>query len=153
KNVGIAGERNDALLNARAARIVKADHGRAHAGGGVHNFDDLGGIGLRERSAKNSKVLRENKNQPPVDAAVSSDETIAIILLFSHSKFIGAMGNQAVGLFEAAFIEKEIDSLTGRHFAGFVLALAAFASAPFFGQLVAALHLLQLLLKVHGRGL
>ncbi len=49
KDIGVAGERDDALLDARAARIVQPDDRRADAHGGVHDGDDLGGIGLGQR--------------------------------------------------------------------------------------------------------
>src|ERR1700756_5003303 len=46
KNIGVAGERRHAFLNARAAGIVEANHGRAGAHGLVHNFANFQGIGF-----------------------------------------------------------------------------------------------------------
>ena len=60
------------------------------------------------------------------------------------------MGDEAVSLFEGAFVEQELDALARRHFAFFVLALAAFFSAAFFGQTIAAFQFLQFLFEVHG---
>ena len=49
------------------------------------------------------------------------------------------MGHEAIGLLERAFVEQELDALTGRHLAFFVLTLAAFFAATFFRELVTAL--------------
>ena len=80
KNVGVAGQRHHAFLNARAAGIVQPDHGRAHLRGQIHDLDDLAGIGFRQRSAEHGEVLGEDEDQPAFDAAVAGDETVAVDL-------------------------------------------------------------------------
>ena len=77
KDVGVAGERHDAFLNARAAGVVQADDGRADLRRQVHDLDDLGGVGFRERAAEDGEVLREDEDQAAVDAAVAGDEAVA----------------------------------------------------------------------------
>ena len=47
EDVGVSRERDDALLNARAAGIVETDDGRADAHGHVHHFHNLCGICFR----------------------------------------------------------------------------------------------------------
>ena len=78
EDVGVAGERHHAFLDARAAGVVQADDGRADLHGHVHDLDDLGGVGLGERSAEDGEVLREDEDQPAVDAAVAGDEAVAV---------------------------------------------------------------------------
>ena len=48
KDVGVAGQRHHAFLDACPARIIQADHRRAHFGCQVHDLDDLGGVGFGE---------------------------------------------------------------------------------------------------------
>src|ERR1035438_437008 len=60
------------------------------------------------------------------------------------------MGDEAVGLLEGAFVEKEINPLAGRHFAFFVLALAAFQPAAVFRQTIAEFQFLKFLFEIHG---
>src|SRR5712664_1004228 len=60
KNIGVAGERRNTFLNARAAGIVEANHGRADAHGLVHNLANFQRIGFRERAAEYGEVLRED---------------------------------------------------------------------------------------------
>ena len=78
ENVGIAGQRHHAFLDARAAGVVQADDGGAHLGGEVHDLDDLGGVGFGERAAENGEILREDEDQPALDAAVAGDEAVAV---------------------------------------------------------------------------
>ena len=48
KNVGIAGERGDPLLDPRTTRVVEANNRRADLHREVHNLADLCCIGLRQ---------------------------------------------------------------------------------------------------------
>jgi len=141
KNVGVAGERHDAFLNASAAGVVEADEGRTHFGGEIHNLDDFGGIGFGKRSAEDGEILGEDVDQAAFDAAVAGDEAVAVIFLFGHAKIGGAVGDQFVGFFEGAVVEQEVDALAGGELAFFVLAFAAGGSAAFFGEVIALLQL------------
>ncbi len=80
EDVGVAGERLHAFLDAGAAGIVEADDGSADAHGGVHDLDDLGGVGFRERAAEDGEVLGEDEDQAAFDAAVAGDEAVAVEL-------------------------------------------------------------------------
>ena len=66
KDVGVAGERQHAFLDARAAGIVEADDRRAHLHRQIHDLDDLRGVGLGERAAEDGEVLREGVGEPAV---------------------------------------------------------------------------------------
>ena len=153
KNVGVSGERHHAFLNARAAGVVQADHGRAHLCGEVHDLDDLGGVGFGERSAEDGEVLGEDEDEAAFDASVAGDEAVAVDLLLGHAEVVAAVRDQLVGLFEGAVVEQELDALAGRHLAFFVLALAALRSAAVFGELVAFLEFGDFLFEIHARGL
>ena len=52
EHVGIAAERGDAFLDARAARVVEADHRRADLHRLVHHLADLLGVRFRQRSRR-----------------------------------------------------------------------------------------------------
>ena len=77
KDVGVARERLDAFLNARATRVVEADHRRADAHRVVHDAHDLLRVSRAERAAEDGEVLREHEHAPPVDRAVSGDDAVA----------------------------------------------------------------------------
>ncbi len=151
EDVGVAGERHHAFLDARAAGIIQADDGSADAHGGVHDLDDFGGVGFRERSAEDGEVLGEDEDQTTLDASIAGDEAVAVKLLLFHAELVAAMGDELVGLFEGAFVEQELDALARRHLALLVLACAALFAAAGLGESVAALQFGQLLLKIHGR--
>ncbi len=138
KDVRIAGERDDALLNARAAGVVQPDDGRADAHGGVHDLDDLGGVGFRERAAEDGEVLGIDEDRAAIDGAVAGDEAVAGDALLIHAEIGGAVGDELVRLLEGAGIEQQLNALAGGELAGAVLALAAFGAAGLFGQGVAA---------------
>ena len=150
KNVGVAGQRHHAFLNARAAGIVQADHGRAHLRGQIHDLDDLAGVRLRERSAEDGEILREDIDQPAFDAAVAGDEAVAVRLLLGHAEVVAAVRDQLVGLFEGALVEQKLDALARRHLAFFVLALAALRASAFFGKLVALFQFCNFFFEIHG---
>ena len=138
-----------ALGNARAARIVQSNHRRAHLRGEIHNLDDLAGVGFGERSAEDGEILREDIDETAFDAAVAGDEAVSVRLLLGHAEVVAVVRDQFVGLFEGAFVQQEFDALARRHFAFFVLALAALGSAAIFGELVALLEFGNFLFEIH----
>ena len=120
EDVGVAGEGDDAFLDAGAAGVVEADDGGADAEGGVHDLDDLGGVGLGEGAAEDGEVLGEDEDDAAVDAAVAGDEAVAGDSLVGHAEVGGSVGYEFVGLFEGALVEEEVDALAGGELAGFV---------------------------------
>ena len=155
KNIGVTGERPHAFLNARAARIVQADHRRAVAHRQVHDLADFQGVGFRERAAEHGEVLRENVDQPPVDAPEAGDEAVAGRPLLLHPEIIAAVRDEFVELLERAFIEQQRDALARRELSGLVLALAAFRAAAGFRFGAAAAQFVEwiggMFFKSHGR--
>ena len=133
ENIGVARERHHAFLNARAARIVEPDHGRALAHREVHDLRDLRRVRFGKRAAENGEVLREDVDEPPVDAAVAGDESVARGPLLFHPEILAVVPDEFVQLLERAFIEQQIDALARAELARFVFAFAALRSAAFFG--------------------
>src|SRR5581483_1662095 len=136
KDIGVSRQRYNAFLNASPAGVVESDHRRTHLGRKIHNLDDFGCIGFRERSTKNSEVLCEDENQAALDSSVTSNETVAVVFLLSHSEIVSAMSDQLVCLFEGALVQQEVDAFTRRQFAFFVQAFAAMRSAAILGKLI-----------------
>ena len=147
EDIGVAAQRQHALLNARAAGIVETDDGRAVLHGMVHDLADLLRVGFRERAAEDSEILREDVDQAGVDVAVAGDEAIAGDDLLIHAEVAAAMGDELVELFEGAFVEEQFDALAGGELALLVLAVAAVVAAALLGRGVAAVELVEL---VHG---
>src|SRR5262249_48691585 len=129
KDIRVPAQRGDALLNARAARIVQADDRRAHLHGQVHDLDDLGRVGLRQRAAEHREVLRERVYAAAVHLPVAGDDAIARIELVGHPEVETAMGDELVGLLEGPRVEEKLDALAGGQLAGFVLPPAALFAA------------------------
>src|SRR5713226_5367621 len=121
KNVGITAETDDAFLYARAAGIVQADDRGADLHRQVHYFANLFGVRFREGAAKDSKVLREDKDFAAIDQAVGGDDSVAGIDFFLHPKVARAMFDQLIEFLKRAVIEQELDALARSQLAGGVL--------------------------------
>ena len=147
EDVGVAAEREDAFLDARAARIVEADDRRAIAHGHVHDLDDLRRVGFRQRSAKDREVLREGVDDAAVDAAVAGDDAVAGNDLRAHPEIGAAVRDQLVDLFERAGIEEPFHALARRELALLVLLAQPLFAAAELGE---TLELLKLFNWIHG---
>ena len=77
EHLGIAAERCDAFLNARAARIIQADHRRADLHRRVHHLADLHRVAFRHGAAEHGEILREDIDQPAVDRAAAGHHAVA----------------------------------------------------------------------------
>ena len=121
KDVGIAAKRNDALLDARATRIVDADKRTAIAQRQIHHLADLLGENLTKRAAENREVLREREDATTVDQAMTRDDTVAI------RTAIGQLGIAMLGitidLAKRAGVEQRLDALTRQALTASALAL------------------------------
>src|SRR6185437_14066415 len=139
------------FLNAGAARVVQPDQRRANAHGHIHDLHDLGSVGLGERAAKHGKVLREDEDKTAFDAAITSDESVARKLLRLHSEIRAAMGDEAVGLLERAFVQQKLNALARRELAFLMLPRAPLRPAARLGGSVALLQIVELLFQIHER--
>ena len=67
EDVAVGAERDDALLDARAARVVDADDRAADLGRQVHDLAHLLAHDLAERAAEDREVLAEDADRAAVD--------------------------------------------------------------------------------------
>ena len=77
EHVAVGAERDDALLDARAAGVVDADHRAADPRGQVHHLAHLLAHDLAERAAEDREVLREDAHAAAVDRAVAGHDRVA----------------------------------------------------------------------------
>ncbi len=139
EDVRVTAERQHTFLNARAAGVVEADHRRSGLHREVHDLDDLLRVGFRERAAEYGEVLREDERRATVDEAVAGDEAVAFDHLLIHAEIGAAVADEFVGFDEGAFIEQQIDALTGCEAAlGVDLRLALGSTASFGGSVASA---------------
>src|SRR3546814_7395484 len=86
EHVGIAAERGDAFLDARAAAVVQADDRRADQQRLVHDLADLFGMALRQRAAEDGEILAEDIDEAAVDRARPGDDAIPGNPLVLHAR-------------------------------------------------------------------
>ena len=77
EDLAVQAERDDALLDARAAALVDADDRAAGLHREVEDLDDLLAVHLAERAAEHGDVLAEHADRPAVDGAVAGDHAVA----------------------------------------------------------------------------
>jgi hypothetical protein len=90
-------------------------------------------MGLRERSAQNSEVLREHIDQAPVDGAITGHHTIAQEFLFVQTEIGASVRDQLPDLLKTALIEQQMDTFAGGKLALLMLCSDPFGTAPFQG--------------------
>ncbi len=146
EDVRVAGERHDAFLDPRAARVVQPDDRAALAHGQVHDLHDLRGVGLGEGPAEHREVLREGVDHAPLDAPEARDDAVAGDHLVLHPEVAAAVRDQLVELLEGAGVEQQFHPLAGRQLALLVLAPHPRLAAP---ELRRLLQLRQLFVLVH----
>ena len=122
KDIGVAAERQHPLLDPRATRVVQPDDRRPRRHRQIHDLDDLGGVGLRQRPAKDGEILREDVDETTIDAAAPGDDTITRYDPVLHPEVAAPMGDELVHLVERAGVEEQIDPLARGELAGGVLA-------------------------------
>ena len=133
EDVGVAAERDDALLDARAARVVEADHRRAVSHREIHHLADLLGERFAQRAAEHGEVLREDVDEPAVDAAVARDDAVAVDALLLEPEVVRAVNHEAVELDEAALVEQQVEPLARGELSLLVLRLQPRRSAAELG--------------------
>ena len=145
EDLGISAERNDALLNARAAGIVDADHRRASPQREIHHLADLLRVRLAERTSEYRKVLGEEKDLAAVDRRPSGKDSIAEKLFFVEPERVGAMNDEAVELGKRSIVDEGSDALARRALAAGALLFGRFAPGGLAGRLALAPQLVVLL--------
>src|SRR6185369_8367564 len=91
EDLRVARERDDALLDPRAARVVDPDQGAAVLRGQVHHLADLLGEDLREAAAEDREILREDADAAPEDRPVAGDDGVAVGPPLAHAELSLAM--------------------------------------------------------------
>ena len=123
EDLAVEAERDDTLLDARAAAVVDADHRAADLHGHVHDLDDLLAVDLAERAAEHRRVLGEHADRAAVDGALAGDDAVAVGPVRLQPEVRGAVARHGVELEEAALVEEQVDALAGGLAAAGVLAL------------------------------
>src|SRR4029079_14010209 len=121
EDLRIAGERHDAFLDPRAARVVDPDHRTADLHGHLHDLADLLREHLGERAAEDREVLAEHADRAPEHGAVAGDHCVAPRAVVAHPELALAMRAEAVELDDRAGIEQEVETLAGEELAALVL--------------------------------
>src|SRR5260370_15526560 len=106
EDVGIPGERFDALLNPRSARVVQTDDGSADFHGEVHDLANLLRIGPAQTAAEHGEVLGKYEDLASVDESVSGHNAITEHFLLIHSEIGASVNDESSGFDERARIEK-----------------------------------------------
>ena len=150
EDVGVAGQRDDPLLDAGAARVVEADDGHARLHGQVHHLADLAGVGLGQRSPEDGEVLREHEHRAAVDPPRAGDDAVAGDLLVLHAEVVALVHHEAVDLEERARVQQQLQPLAGGLLAGLVLAPDPLLATTEFGQSVTPVQLLETVRGRHG---
>ena len=88
EDLGVQAERDDALLDPRAAAVVDADHRAAGLQRVVHHLDDLLAEDLAERAAEDREVLAEHADRPAVDGAVAGHHAVAVGPVRGHPEVV-----------------------------------------------------------------
>ena len=121
EDLGVARERDDPFLDARAAGVVHPNDRAADLDGQVHHLADLLGKDLGEGAAEDREVLAEDADRPAEDRPVAGHDGVAPRPLLAHAELALAVAHEPVQLDERAPVEQELDPLTGEELASLVL--------------------------------
>ena len=113
EDLRVAGERDDALLDPRAAGVVDPDHRAAVLDGQVHDLADLLGEDLAERAAEDGEVLGEDEDLAAEDRPVAGDDRVAVRAALHHPEVRLAVADVAVELDERAGVAELLGALAG----------------------------------------
>ena len=106
----------------------------------------------RERAAEDGEVLGEDVDQAAVDPAVAGDDAVAGDHLLLEPEVGGAVGDEAVELDEAAFVEQQVEPLARGELALLVLLGDARRAPALLGERLTVMELFEELSGVgHGR--
>ena len=111
EDLRVAGQRDDALLDAGAARVVDPDQRAAVLGRHVHHLADLLGEHLAQRAAEHREVLAEHEHAPSEDRPVAGDDGVAVGPALEHPEVRLAMADEAVELDERPGIAELLGAL------------------------------------------
>ena len=110
EDLAVEAQRDDALLDARAAGVVDADDRAADLHGEVHHLDDLLAEDLAERAAEDREVLREDADLAAVDRAVAGDDSVAVRAVVLLAEVGRPVPGQLVELHKRVRVEQQVDA-------------------------------------------
>jgi hypothetical protein len=113
EDVPVGAQRDDTLLDPRAARVVDPDHRAADLGRQIHDLDHLFGHHLAQRTAEDGEVLAEHAHPPALDGAVARDHRVAPGAVLLQAELVGPVADEGVELLEGAGVEQLLDPLPG----------------------------------------
>ena len=123
KNVRVAPQRHDALLDPGTTRVVQSNDRRADFHGHVHDFTYFPGIHFGQGTTEYRKILGKDINQSAVDPPETGDHTVADNFLIFHTEIVTAMLNKTIDFFKRSLVHQEFDPFPCRHLARFMLTL------------------------------
>ena len=134
EHLAIAAERRDALLDAGAAGVEKADDRGAVLDRHVLDLGDLLRMRFAKGAAEDREILGENIDGAAVDRAPAGHHPVARNLGRLHAEIVAAVLDEHVELLEEVVVEQEFDTLARGELAlgvlrGDALLAAAQASA------------------------
>ena len=113
----VLGQRDDALLDAGAARILNADDRNTHADTPVDEVDDLVALHLAQRPTQHREVLRVRGDHTPLHATVAGGHSRTDTTLAHRS------ADELTDLVPHAVVKEKRQALAGRQLLLGVLAL------------------------------
>ena len=121
KNLAVAGQGVDRLLDAGPARVVHADERHPGFQGQIHDLADLPGVHLAETAGAGGEILREGEHRPSFHQAVAGDDPVGGDLHFFHVEIGAAMGDEHVQLAERTGVKEQIQPLARGELALFLV--------------------------------
>ena len=149
KNIGVAGERDDAFLDSRAAAVVEADYRASDFRRQVHHLADLLGEGARQAAAEDGEIVAEDADLAAVDSAVAGHDAIAGNFFLGHVEVGDSMRLELVELDERAAVEQKLDPLARGHAPLCALLLDAILAAGGLGLARELLNSFEIFFKTH----
>src|SRR5215203_397812 len=123
EDVGVAGQRDDTLLDARPSRVVDPDSGTTRRDGEIHDLADLLRVDFAQGTPEHGEVLGKDADLAPRNLTVARDDPIPEGPVLLQAEVVRAVHPVAVQLDERARVEQELDALAGRQLAAFSLPL------------------------------
>ena len=136
----VTGQRVDAFLNARAARIVDTDERNAHIEGIIHDLGDLAGVHEAQRTAGHGEVLCKYGDRLTADHTRTDDYAVSGKRFVLHPEITAVMLHENIVFMERVLVQQGDDTLTGREFPHRFLFLDGFGSAAMRNDLLTSLE-------------
>ena len=113
----VAVKRHDALLDARATRVVETDDRHPDRQRQIHDLVDLLGVRLAECSPEDPEILAEHADAPPVDHPEAGDHPVGVGPRALEPHAVSTVTHEKIHLLEGVLVQQVVDPLTGRHLA------------------------------------